>query len=199
MKKIEVQELEVGESWFTGEVFCFSKEFHSRFLKQMRKESDRGCVLIVCGIIDTILKERLLKKCTQGNADSKGKIFNIGGPFHAFAPKLEWLFCTGEISKSLRDDLHVVRKLRNQCAHNWEDFVIDNTIEDQFLVRMNSYTWIKGMKDFILDKEEKRTTHIVDIEPRLQFIFLASVLISTLNAVHLKSAKSLKVNAIKVD
>jgi hypothetical protein len=199
MKKIEVKELEVGESWFAGKVFCFSKEFYDRFRKQMRKESDRGCVLIVSGIIDSILKKRLLKKCTQGNVASREKLFTVGGPFHSFAPKLEWLFCTNELSRSLRDDLHIVRRLRNQCAHNWEDFVFDKNIENLFLVRMNVYSWIKSTKDFILSKEEKQMTHVVEIEPRLQFIFLASILISTLNAVNLKSVESIEVHSTKIN
>lgn len=199
MKKIKVKELEVGESWFAGKVFCFSMEFYDRFRKQMRKESDRGCVLIVSGIIDSILKERLLKKCTQGNAASREKLFSVGGPFHSFAHKLEWLFYTDELPSSLRDDLHIVRRLRNQCAHNWEDFIFDKTIEDLFLMRMNVYSWIKNTKDFILNKEKKQKTHVVEIEPRLQFIFLASILISTLNAINLKSVESIKVHSNKIN
>jgi hypothetical protein len=191
MKKIEVTELKIGESWFAGEVFCFSSEFYTRFQDQMVKESDRGCVLIVAGIIDTILKERLSKKCIQGNSDSRKKLFDVGGPFHSFAPKLEWMFCTGDISKPIRDDLHILRELRNQCAHKWEDFVLDKSIEDRFFVRMNTYAWVKNTKEFVLDTEKKQTTHIVEIDPRLQFTFLSSILISTLNATHLVSKKIL--------
>jgi DNA-binding MltR family transcriptional regulator len=187
MKKIRVTNIDIGEELFGGEVFCFSKEFYHRFRSQMQRESDRSCVLIVGSVLDTVLKERLFKKCVQGKAELQKKLFDVGGPFSSFASKIEWLFCTGEISKPVRDDLHIVRQLRNQCAHDWEEFALNKIVEDRFLARMNAHSWITSAAQFILDSEQKHATHNVEVDPRVQFTFMSSILISTLNAVHTKT------------
>jgi hypothetical protein len=192
LKKIRIKNIDIGEEWLEGENFLVSKETYRRFHEQLDKESDRSCVLVVIAIIDNILRERLQRKCVQADPKSIKKIFDAGGSFSSFFQKVEWLYCTGDIPKLIRDDLHVLRELRNQCAHNWQGFALDQSIEDEFLKRMHSYEWIENAKEFILETEKKRSTHIVEIDQRLQFAFISSVLISTLNAVDTKTIDSSK-------
>ncbi|MFX4235381.1 hypothetical protein ACOL3F_05495 [Aliarcobacter butzleri] len=78
-------------------------------------ESDRGCLMIAAFIEDKItnylkliwLKIKLYKKIFYGNSS-----------LVIFSSKTDISFLLGLIPKSTYDDLGILRKLRNNFAHN---------------------------------------------------------------------------------
>lgn len=188
MKSIRITSLEIGDEWFDGETFFFSSRSYKAFSRELQKESDRSIVLMSAAIIDNILQERLRSKCSHAPVKSVKRLFDVGGPFHTLSAKIQWLYCIGDLSQELAHDIHIIRDLRNLCAHNWQSFALDESVETQFLHKMKSHLIIDKTMQLIADKEKRTATHKVTMQPRLQFMYLSSLLISTLNAVHTRLA-----------
>jgi DNA-binding MltR family transcriptional regulator len=84
------------------------------------KESDRGCIIFVSGIIEDAL-DALLRASFRGDTAVIKKIidplFNAYGPIATFSAKINLCFAFGLIDEILRRKLELLRKIRNDCAH----------------------------------------------------------------------------------
>lgn len=181
MKTIRITGLNIGGNLFDEEVLLLSKATYTQFRQELENESDRGIVLMTASIIDSILQERLRAKCSDVPASSVKRLFDAGGPFHTLSSKVDWLYCTGEFSQEIRNDLNIIRELRNYCAHNWQSFAFEESVETKFIKRMKSHRLVDQLKRAVADEEGIPPTTVIGMEPRWQFISLASFLISLLN------------------
>ncbi len=87
-------------------------------------ESDRGCVLVVAANLELVL-ERLLKATfTKNNISKKVQesLFDSNGPLATFSGKLRIAFAFALISADDYADIDFIRKLRNEAAHNSEEY-----------------------------------------------------------------------------
>ncbi|KAB2967368.1 MltR family transcriptional regulator [Zoogloea sp.] len=182
MKQILINTLEIGDEWFEGESFLFTADSFKTIKLELEKESDRSIVLMSIAIIDSILSERIKRKCIIPDKKAIKQLFKPGGPFNTLSSKIEWLYCNGNITRELRDDIHIIRDMRNYCAHEWEAFTLSDSVDKKYMRKLNAYRIIQAQTNYILKKEKKEMTHMVVIPLRLQFIFMASILISSLNA-----------------
>lgn len=100
------------------------KEF-SIFLEKLRSESDRGMVLISTGYLEEQLKQVLLSFFVDGAAQDS--LFEGGNaPLGTFSARTSMCHALGLISKQEHDDLHQLRRIRNDFAHS-----IHTTFETQ--------------------------------------------------------------------
>lgn len=97
---------------------------------ELDKETDRGCVLLSSSLIDVEL-ERLFKMYLVDDEKSFEKIFKNTGGLATFSSKIEMLYLIGLLTQRMKDDLHIIRKIRNKFAHSAEpiDFST-NSISD---------------------------------------------------------------------
>lgn len=142
------------------------------FLAQTEGESDRGMALISAAFLDSLLEEKLKRMFVKGNSSSREKLFSAMGPFGSTSSKIEALYCAGKISKDIYHDLHIVRKLRNTCAHEWEQF----NFTDVMNVRL-----VKNLKSTFLLESMMRNDDSLPIHPRTKYIVVVAALIFILN------------------
>lgn len=97
------------------------------FRKSLTQETDRGCALFAAAYIDNSLSDLLF--CAL--AESKGvdeDLFKGNAPLASFSSRITMAFYLGKISKVERRDLDLIRKIRNEFAHdpNEIDFNTDS-------------------------------------------------------------------------
>ena len=97
-----------------------TKDQWQRYMEMFSKESDRACVILTVSFLDELLTLCLRMKlvATPNAVDS---LFEGGNaPFSSFSSKIDVAYRLGIISNRLCRDLHLVRKIRNDFAHNIE-------------------------------------------------------------------------------
>ena len=92
------------------------KEF-TVFLEKLKEESDRGMVLISTGYLEEQLKKILLVYFVDDPA-LVGLVDGGSAPLGAFSARIIACYALGLISKPEHDDLHILRRIRNEFAHN---------------------------------------------------------------------------------
>jgi DNA-binding MltR family transcriptional regulator len=88
-------------------------------------ESDRGCVLIVAGELDRMLKELHEAKMnleSSASGELRKRLFHGHGPLSTFASRIQLGFAYGLIPKCTFEDLERLRDIRNKAAHSAQHF-----------------------------------------------------------------------------
>jgi len=96
----------------------YEEEWHDIFIKEFQKESDRACVILSVAMLDlaleTILKARLVPTSSSEDELLEGAY----APISTFSARIDLAHRIGLISTQLCRDLHIIRKIRNDFAHN---------------------------------------------------------------------------------
>jgi DNA-binding MltR family transcriptional regulator len=87
------------------------------FRSSLDLETDRGCALLAVAYLEEELKV-LLKKCLIERPDVDKNIFSYNGPLGTFSSKIEMAFFLGKISGEVKNELHLLRKIRNEFGHS---------------------------------------------------------------------------------
>jgi hypothetical protein len=90
------------------------------FRAALTKETDRGCALFAASYLDKALSD-LLYCALAYDPKIETDLFNgANSPLHSFSSKIKFVFYLGKLSKVERADLDLIRKVRNEFAHNAE-------------------------------------------------------------------------------
>lgn len=85
-------------------------------VNEFGKESDRAAVILVTSLIDQTLTDLLKLYLLPSSSD---EVFDgINSPLANFSSKINFAHRIGLISAKFNRDLHMIRKIRNQFAHN---------------------------------------------------------------------------------
>ena len=96
----------------------YADHFDSILENGLEKESDRAVVIIAVALFDEALLN-LLKASLVPNPTTSDDLFDSpNAPFSTFSTKISVTHRLGLISKRMARDLHIIRKIRNQFAHN---------------------------------------------------------------------------------
>lgn len=87
------------------------------FRMSLLAESDRGSVLMAAAFIEDKITQ-LLETYMVQNKKIQEKIFNGNGALATFSSKIDMSFLLGLLAKNIYNDLGILRKLRNDFAHN---------------------------------------------------------------------------------
>ena len=95
-----------------------------RFLGDLDEESDRGAVLSAACMLELQLTRCIEAMLSNGPKNATGRLLRTDGPLGNLATKIDLLCCLGGIDEFEYKALHLVRKLRNDFAH---DLMVDFT------------------------------------------------------------------------
>lgn len=84
---------------------------------ELQSSSDRACAIVGAGILDALLEQLLKRSFVIGSSD---RLFDSFGPLDTFAGKIDLARALGLIPATEADDLHRIRKIRNEFAHSLE-------------------------------------------------------------------------------
>lgn len=104
---------EIDMQWET----IFEGKFDS-LLASLKDESERAKVIISAAFLDESLDETL-KQSLVSNSSSTDRLFDqANSPLSVFSNKIDFCYRLGIISNDLARSLHLIRRIRNEFAHN---------------------------------------------------------------------------------
>jgi hypothetical protein len=102
-------------------------DYYELFHKEFAKESDRACVIVAGAMLDELLRSLLLAYLVPSTTSDDPLFDTVNAPLATFSARIEIAFRCGIISQRFARDLHLVRKIRNDFAHNIRDCNFDDT------------------------------------------------------------------------
>jgi len=90
------------------------------FLDKLRKESDRGAVLISGAILEERLSD-ILHAFLLDHRTSVELLDGSNAPLGTFSSKINACYSLGLIQKNEFEELNTIRKIRNEFAHKWDN------------------------------------------------------------------------------
>ncbi|MCH7574714.1 MAG: hypothetical protein IIA59_06265 [Candidatus Marinimicrobia bacterium] len=92
----------------------------SQLKVEFEHESDRACVIIASTMLDNALTRILVGYLCPSTSSDDELLDGPQAPLHSLASRIHISYRLGLISSRLARDLHLIRKIRNQFAHNIE-------------------------------------------------------------------------------
>lgn len=99
------------------------------FLNELQNETPRASVIVGAAFLDARLHELLsnfLIEDKRAVQDLLGSDKKADRPLSAFSARINAAYCLGLISQIERDDLHLIRRIRNRFAHRLHDLSFDD-------------------------------------------------------------------------
>src|SRR5688572_17018707 len=88
--------------------------------EQFAKESDRAAVILTASLFENALGQLLRSRLVASPSSTDDLLDGANAPLSTFSAKINAAYRIGLISKRLCRDLHLIRAIRNQFAHNVE-------------------------------------------------------------------------------
>jgi len=95
------------------------------FVEGIINEEDRATVILVAAKLDLILYQ-ILQKHLIPVPGSKDELLENDGPLSTFSAKINMAYRLGLIDNSFSRSLHLIRKIRNNFAHEVEGCTLDS-------------------------------------------------------------------------
>lgn len=87
-------------------------------LDAVKRESDRGCALILAANLENRLGDVLRSACIRLSKAEFTAIFEGNGPASTLSSRIRLTHALGLIAKEEQHDLDAIRRIRNDFAHN---------------------------------------------------------------------------------
>ena len=91
------------------------------FLSEFQQETDRAAAVLGAAYLDQAL-EHLLRKRLLGGNKLKGELLGTDKPLGSFSARIKVAFAIGSLHKAAYDDLEIIRRIRNEFAHQTMGF-----------------------------------------------------------------------------
>jgi len=93
------------------------------------KESDRGCVILSAALLADALEELLRSVCRKTPKEIKASVDPLlqgYAPLATFSARIQLTFAFGILPRALRDKIEIIRRMRNDFAHEWGPLDFDD-------------------------------------------------------------------------
>ena len=100
----------------------------------LRGESDRGAILVAVAVLDTVFTNRIEQLLGHGTTKARDRL--LSRSLSSFSAKVDLAFCVGIIPSQIYQDIQLLNKLRNRCAHDWGGFVVTDEVIATFIEPM---------------------------------------------------------------
>lgn len=87
------------------------------FRTSLNQESDRGSVLMAAAFIEDKIAQ-LIESFLVDNKRVRERMLKGNGALTTFSSKIDMAYLLGLIPENVLNDLHILRKIRNEFAHN---------------------------------------------------------------------------------
>lgn len=102
-----------------NEVKCFAHEQTDLFMAEFEKETDRAAGIVGAAILDSALESALKSYLVKSTHPKNDSLFDgPNAPLSSFSSKIDMMLRLGLISERMAKALHIVRRLRNNFAHD---------------------------------------------------------------------------------
>ncbi len=95
-----------------------ARRWNSHLIDEFEGESDRACVIMAAALLDTALKSLLISRLAPTTGSTDPLFDGANAPMSTFNSRIEMCYRFGLLSSRFCRDLHLIRKIRNEFAHN---------------------------------------------------------------------------------
>jgi len=144
-----------------------AQEATNPHITTLAKESDRGCVILVSSILDyhlTRIHEAFVTAHLTGVAKPKDfldSLTNQFGPLNTFSGKIKLALAYGLIYIDEYEALEIVRKLRNEAAHENLTFSFEDKGIKKLIIALD---WFNGKNAVDMSVTKDRFPELSDIK-----------------------------------
>lgn len=135
------------------------------FRRTLSSESDRGAALMAAAFLDDELGKAIGERVVE-DKKSIEILLGTNGSAGSFSTRINLAYLLGIISKCCRTDLNIIRKIRNEFAHNPSEISLSDT---PLKNRIESLSWVGDD---------------VSNEPRAKFLRSSLVQLTEIHATH---------------
>ena len=100
-------------------------ELNSDMIYKLSNESERGAVLIGTSKIEEYLELFVKKILPNDSKKYQKKLLQYPGPLSSFSSKIELLYAFRYINHQFYVSLNILRSIRNNAAHSYIDFDLE--------------------------------------------------------------------------
>jgi len=117
-----------------------SAEEFERYWAEVNSGNDRSACLVSTTAIGHIIVELMQKYFIELTKDEHDKLFfERNSTLGTFAQRIDIAFALGFISRSERDDLNIIRRIRNAFAHSVANISFDNKLVADECRKLKNY------------------------------------------------------------
>ena len=99
--------------------FVSHEDKYKHSIKEIPKQRDRGAAIVATAILEEHLLMAIQARIERHDHTEK-KMLNSDGPLSSFAARIDFGLLLGVYSEPLQRRLHVIRRIRNNFAHNMQ-------------------------------------------------------------------------------
>ena len=114
-----------------------------QIIEEIGQRPMRSSIITAAALMDSMLG-KVLEKYIVCDANKKD-IFSFQGPLGTFSAKIDMAYALGLISKDLRTDMNLFRKMRNLCAH---ELILDEKIKSDIKSMCGEFLLLKKVFKF---------------------------------------------------
>lgn len=92
--------------------------WHDVLLDEFEGESDRACVILAASLLDAALMTLLQARLAPSPSQSDPLFDGANAPLSTFSARIDASYRLGLLSARFCRDLHLIRRIRNEFAHN---------------------------------------------------------------------------------
>jgi mannitol operon repressor len=104
----------------TGGQTLAEPELMVRLATELGEESDRAMAVLAAAYMDHLLGNLIISVMTVEDKEVEDLLFDgPNAPLGSFSSRINMAYCLGLLSRNQRKDLDIIRKVRNQFAHEF--------------------------------------------------------------------------------
>lgn len=117
----------------------YSLEKLNRFTNLIRKQEDQAMVLSLATFLEDTLGRLLIAYFRTCKA-TKDLVEGFNAPLGTFGSRIKAVYAFGLVTDEQFKDMEVLRKIRNQFAHNWEGVTLEQNDIQSLIGQLSGYT-----------------------------------------------------------
>lgn len=153
-----------------------AKEAHglTSFILEFLNESDRACVVLGAAKVDQFLGQ-ILKASLAPNTSRSDELFEGMGPLSSFSAKILLCHRLGLINGALARALHLLRRLRNDFAHETSgSSLCEGSHRDRVVELCRPFQGLQSFREFPMPSQpsEKERDESIDFRAAMAVMLL---------------------------
>jgi DNA-binding MltR family transcriptional regulator len=128
--------------------------------EQYSRETDRGLAITSSAMLDHLLASLIEKFLVDDKKATKELLCNSMSPLGTFASRIAIAYSLGLISSNERNDLNIIREIRNKFAHKAVNISFETEIIGKYIIKLK----IPKLISITELKRQERTSRSIYID-----------------------------------
>ena len=137
-------------------------DYHSLLREEFGKETDRAAVIVAASMLDELLRTLLIAKLVPVSSSADELFDGANAPLGTFSSRIEMAYRTSLISVKFARDLHLIRRVRNDFAHNIHGASFDDTRVRQRIAALDNSNGIFARSPITSSKMPTPREHFLE-------------------------------------